>query len=215
MSDRLAGLVDRIKELEAELQDGLEADVRQARERLRYTVDRGRVRFSREVLARHRSFRVGLARFVARGQLRNLVTAPFVYGMIVPFLLLDLSTCLFQLVCFPLYGIERVRRRDYLAVDRHHLQYLNGIEKLNCFYCSYANGLLAFVREIAGRTEQYWCPIKHALPVRAPHGRYHRFVPYGDPEAYRQDLPKLRDELAALSSRSRASARPHTRPRVP
>ena len=29
---------------------------------------------------------------------------------------------------------------DYLAFDRHPLQYLNLIEKVNCEYCAHANG---------------------------------------------------------------------------
>ena len=43
----------------------------------------------------------------------------------------------------------------YLAFDRHRLTYLNFAEKLNCEYCAYANGILAYFTEIAARTEQY------------------------------------------------------------
>jgi hypothetical protein len=28
-------------------------------------------------------------------------------------------------------------------------------------YCGYANGLLLYLKEIAGRTEKYWCGIMH------------------------------------------------------
>jgi hypothetical protein len=65
----------------------------------------------------------------------------------------------------------------------------------NCVYCGYANGVLAYVREIAARTEQYWCPIKHARPIPAPHARYRVFLEYGDARAYRQELPKVRRML--------------------
>jgi hypothetical protein len=88
-----------------------------------------------------------------------------------------------------------VRRSQYIVIDRHHVAYLNAIEKLNCVYCGYANGVFAYVREIAGRTEQYWCPIRHAKRVRAPHRHYRRFVDYGDAEGYRRRLLPLRDEL--------------------
>ena len=70
-------------------------------------------------------------------------------------------------MCFPIYGIERVQRRRYFAIDRHTLAYLNAIEKANCLYCSHANGVIAYVREVAARTEQYWCPIKHCQPTIA------------------------------------------------
>ncbi len=89
-----------------------------------------------------------------------------------------------------------MRRRTYFAFDRRKLAYLNGIEKANCTFCSYANGLVAYVREIAARTEQYWCPIKHARRLVAPHAHYAEFVAYGDPEAYHRELEKLRAQLA-------------------
>jgi hypothetical protein len=92
------------------------------------------------------------------------------------------------------YAIPRVRRGDYLAFDRGQLTYLNAIEKINCEYCAYANGLIAYVREIASRTEEYWCPIKHARRVLGLHARYGSFVDYGDGDAYRHDLECLRAE---------------------
>ena len=73
--------------------------------------------------------------------------------------------------------------------------YLNALEKLNCAYCSYANGLIAYVREIAARTEQYWCPIKHARRVVGAHPRYVLFDDYGDAENYQQRAAELREQL--------------------
>src|SRR4029079_2678571 len=96
-------------------------------------------------------------------------TAPIIYSLVVPVAILDLWITVYQQLCFPVYGIARVRRSGYIVIDRHHLGYLNGIEKLNCMYCSYANGVFGYVREIAGRTEQYWCPIRHAKRIRNPH----------------------------------------------
>lgn len=123
------------------------------------------------------------------------MTAPIIYTLIIPIALLDLSVTFYQAVCFPLYGISKVRRRDYMVFDRHHLAYLNGIEKLNCTYCSYANGLIAYVREVAARTEQYWCPIKHAERISDAHDRYPEFVDFGDAEAYHGRARQLRDVL--------------------
>ena len=94
-----------------------------------------------------------------------------------------------------MYGIALVRRSSYVIIDRQHLAYLNAIEKLNCLYCGYANGVFAYVREVAGRTEQYWCPIRHARRVRAPHEHYRHFVDYGDAAGYRRRLMSLRHEL--------------------
>jgi len=113
----------------------------------------------------------------------------------IPFLLLDASVSVYQAVCFRAWDIARVRRRAYFVIDRHKLAYLNGIEKLNCLYCSYANGLLAYTREIAGRTEQYWCQIRHARRTRHPHEYYDAFVPYGHATEYRDRLAALRRQL--------------------
>jgi len=66
------------------------------------------------------------------------------------------------------------------------------MEKLNCEYCAYANGILAFTVEVAGRTEQYWSPIKHALRVRTAHRQYKNFFDYGDAGHYRQRIEEVR-----------------------
>ena len=112
-----------------------------------------------------------------------------------PFLVLDLFLFLYQAICFPVYGIPKAKRSDYLIFDRKDLPYLNIIEQFNCFYCSYANGLAGYFREIAARTEQYWCPIKHARRILAAHDRYPRFFEYGDAESYRKGLERLKKEF--------------------
>ena len=143
----------------------------------------------------HRRFRTGLWRYLWRGDLPTLLTAPVIYTVAVPFVVLDAWVTVYQAICFRAWDIVRVRRRDYFAIDRHKLAYLNGVEKLNCMFCSYANGLIGYVREVAARTEQYWCPIHHARRVQHPHERYKTFTAYGDPVAYRRGLTRLRDAL--------------------
>ncbi|MBT5764073.1 MAG: hypothetical protein HOI59_09435, partial [Nitrospina sp.] len=78
------------------------------------------------------------------------------------------------------------------------LSYLNGLEKMNCVYCGYFNGLIGYVQEIAARTEQYWCPIKHARKIRFVHGRYSKFFSYGDGESYRKNIESVRREFDDL-----------------
>jgi hypothetical protein len=92
---------------------------------------------------------------------------------------------------------------------RHRRRLLNAIEKANCTFCTYANGVIAYVREVAARTEQYWCPIKHARTVPAPHGRYHHFFEYGDAEGYHRHLSRARRRLAALTAPPRAGRQRH------
>lgn len=127
-----------------------------------------------------------------------LLTSPLIYLGVLPFALLDLFVTVYQAVCFPTNGIPKVQRSDYLIFDRGRLPYLNAIEKVGCIYCSYANGLLAYVAEIAARTEQHFCPIKHAAALPAPHSRYPRFLPFGDARAYRTVLDDVRGDFADI-----------------
>ena len=191
MNPKINELLERIRALEEEL----EREVAARQEELRFRLENRKVRFEREVLARHRRLRVGLLRYLAGTSWRHLLSAPVIYSMILPLLLLDLCVFVYQGVCFPLYRISRVRRRDYFAFDREQLAYLNLIEKLNCGYCAYGNGLIAYVQEVVARTEQYWCPIKHARRVLNSHARYPAFVDFGDADAYRQELKSLRLQL--------------------
>lgn len=170
------------------LQDELEAEYGKAREEwvLRKTA------LAEEFLHQQRRYKTGLFRFLLRSRLLVALTAPLIYIGWIPFLLMDLFVTVYQSICFPIYRIPKVTRADYLVFDRGDLPYLNAIEKFNCLYCSYGNGVAAYTREVAARTEQYWCPIKHARRVRAAHARYPRFFDYGDAEAYRQGLNRLR-----------------------
>lgn len=181
MTDNIERLTAQIRLLQGEL----EAEFAIRRARLRYTLRGNRAVFEQEILRAHRALRVGLAKYVFNAGLLSIVTAPAIYALIVPFVLLDVFVTVYQWICFPAYGIAKVRRADYLIFDRHHLAYLNLLEKLNCAYCSYCNGLLAYVSEIAGRTEEYWCPIKHARKAIAAHEHYAAFADYGDAETFR------------------------------
>lgn len=188
--DEITHLADAIRGLERQL----EAALATRRVELNYRVHDGIVHFERAVIERQRLLKARLLRYIFGARPAMILTAPAIYALIIPLALLDLFIAVYQAVCFPVYGIPRVRRSDYLAFDRGQLAYLNAIEKLNCAYCSYANGLLAYVREVASRTEEFWCPIKHARRVLGVHSRYGSFVDYGDGDAYRHDLERLRAE---------------------
>ena len=184
MKSKIDALIADIKDLE----DNLEAELAIRRINLRFKLEDGRILFEREILRAHRRLRIGIARYLLRAEIMHILTAPVIYSLIIPFILLDILVTIYQALCFPVYGIEKVKRKDFLIFDRHHLAYLNLIEKINCAFCSYCNGLLSYVREIAARTEQYWCPIKHASRVIAAHPRYKHFAEYGDADAFRKQL---------------------------
>jgi hypothetical protein len=136
--------------------------------------------------------------YIREAAFLNMFTAPIIWAVLPAALFLDLMITLYQTVCFPVYGIPEVQRSDYIVLDRHSLPYLNIIEKVNCEYCAYVNGLVSYVQEIAGRTEQYWCPIKHARKITTLHRRYIKFLEYGNGPAYRENIEKIRRDFSDL-----------------
>lgn len=191
MNPKIDELLGRIKALEAEL----EQEVMSRQADLRFRLENRRARFEQDVLEQHRQLKTRLLRYLADTSWRHLLSVLVIYPMIVPIVLIDVSVSLYQALCFPLYRIEKVRRREYFSFDRQQLAYLNLIEKVNCSYCAYANGLFAYIQEIVARTEQYWCPIKHARRMLGSHSRYAGYVDFGDAEAYRRELGALRTGL--------------------
>lgn len=180
MDERIEQLVQNIKALEEELRTVLY----EQQSKLFKAAENGRVEFERTVKDAHRQFRVGLFSWLRNSQFKHVLSAPFIYGLIIPVVIFDIGISTFQAVCFRLYGIERVQRSNYIVMDRHRLAYLNIIEKVNCLYCEYVNGLIAYAREIGSRTEQFWCPIKHAQKMVDTHKRYADFIDYGDAAHY-------------------------------
>jgi hypothetical protein len=198
-------LSERIRTLEKELHSAL-AEKELA---FRYRWDQGKARFEKDVLYEHHKLKTWLPSYIVHSRWLVTITAPMLYLGIIPFCVLDLFLVIYQGVCFPIYGIPKVRREEYIIFDRGRLKYLNLLERLNCMYCSYANGLSTWLNEIAARTEQHWCPIKHAHRMRAPHSRYARFFDYGDAAQYSQKIETVRNDFADL--RNSAPAQPDSR----
>jgi hypothetical protein len=189
MSQPLSEILDRMTQLQEQLDDA----IKERAEQFRYELKNRRVVFEQEVLDAHRAFRIHLAHYIWNARLLSIATAPIIYAIVVPLAFLDLAMSIYQAICFPAYGIPKVRRRDYIIFDRHKLAYLNALEKFNCVYCSYGNGTIAYAQEIASRTEAYWCPIKHAQKTKTFMPRYARFSDYGSAETYREDFDRNRE----------------------
>jgi hypothetical protein len=188
MDETIAALVARIHDLE----DELEHELRKGRDRFKYRIEGKRITFEAELRARHLRLKRGIVQFLRESGFLEVVTSPFIYSLILPLAMLDLFVFVYQQVCFRVYGIPIVRRDRYIIMDRQKLAYLNALEKLNCVYCGYATGVIALARDVAARTEQYWCPVKHARGARPPHERYRDFIEFGDAEGYREGLDEQR-----------------------
>lgn len=188
MNDRVQVLLNQITELEDELRTALN----EQQSSIYFQIKGKRVEFEKSVKQAHRKLKNNFFRWLVTNRPQNLITAPIIYSMIIPLVVTDIFVTFYQLTCFPIYGIKKVKRGDYIIFDRHQLNYLNFIEKFHCTYCAYGNGMIAYVSEIVARTEQYFCPIKHARKILGTHGRYAQFLEFGDAESYEKKLEAIR-----------------------
>ena len=197
MNDKLDGLLAKLKLLEDELLVEIHAKEKQ----FSYTVRDGKVHFKENVSRAHHLLAKKLTRYWRDAKWTSFITTPVILSCIIPAALMDFWASAYQFICFSAYGIPKVRRSDYIILDRHHLRYLNTMERLNCAYCGYVNGAIAYVQEIAGRTEQHWCPIKHAVRMKTMHSRYAHFLDYGDGEQYRKRIEEVRRDFEDLKKK--------------
>lgn len=169
--------------------------IRILEENLKNEIDSEQERLSANLQTAQKQFKETLLHYLWRTPLLHYLTAPIIYAGIIPAFILEFFLFIYQAVNFRVYKITPVLRKDYFVFDRASLEFLNIIEKINCFYCSYFSGLLQYTIEIVGKTEQFWCPIRHARKLRFHHAHYSKFTPYGDGARYRVELPKLREDL--------------------
>lgn len=194
MKDKLQILLEKFRDVERELSE----EMQKKKDEFFYSIHKKKVRFTREVKLEHKKLMVTAYRYIRGARPMAIATMPVIWACLIPALLLDLTISIYQTVCFPVYGIPKVQRSDYVVIDRHNLSYLNVFEKINCMYCSYFNGLMGYAREMAARTEQHWCPIKHARRTANIHSRYKHFLDYGDAQRYSQEIETIRRNFEDL-----------------
>ena len=194
MNDNIAKILAQM----AALEDELRTAVNEQESKMFFVIKGKRVEFESSVKAAHRKLKKNFFRWLVTNRPQNLITGPIIYSMIVPMVLFDLCVSFYQFACFPIYGITKVKRSDYMVFDRHQLGYLNFIEKFHCTYCEYGNGLMGYMTEILARTEAYFCPIKHAHKLLGTHSHYNRFLAYGDAADYEAKLEEYRVALGKL-----------------
>ena len=188
MDDRILQLLNQMKMLEDELRTVLS----EQQSSIFFQIRGKRVEFEKSIKQTHRKLKKNFFRWLVTDRPQNLITGPIIYSMIIPLLVTDLFITFYQLTCFPIYGIKKVRRADYIIFDRQNLQYLNFIEKFHCTYCAYGSGMIAYISEIVARTEQYFCPIKHARKILGTHARYAQFLDFDAADNYEDKLEEHR-----------------------
>jgi len=191
MNDRIQHLLDQMTALEEDLRVALQ----EQESSVLFQIEGKRVEFEQTIKQAHRRLKTGFFHWLVTYRPQNLITGPIIYGMIIPLLILDLFVSFYQVTCFPIYRIAKVRRADYIVLDRQQLEYLNFIEKFHCTYCAYGSGLISYAYAIVAKTEQYFCPIKHARKILGTHSRYARFLDYGEAADYETRLEEYRNAL--------------------
>lgn len=191
MNENIQQLLDQITALEDELRTALSEEPSS----MFFQIKGKRIEFEQSIKETHRRLKMNFFRWLVTNRPQNLITGPIIYSMIIPLVITDIFITFYQLTCFPIYGIKKVRRADYIIFDRQHLNYLNFIEKFHCTYCAYGSGMIAYIGEIVARTEQYFCPIKHARKILGTHSRYVRFLDFGEAENYEAKLEEYRVAL--------------------
>ena len=141
MNSSIDELLDKIKILEQELIE----EIQNQQQDFAYEIRKKRIYFERRVILQHKRYLQQLLDYFHEAPLKHILSAPIVWSVLPLTLLFDLAVTLYQAICFPIYGIPKVRHSDYIVFDRQYLNYLNLIEKINCAYCSYFNGVIAYI----------------------------------------------------------------------
>ncbi len=188
MSDKIKEMIEEIEDMKKKLGE----EIAQHEKDISYDIQNGYVRFEKEVLDKQKENMKNLLAWFREIPLLHLLTSPLIYGMLIPAILFDIILFLYQQIIFRIYKFESLKRSDYIIFDRQYLGYLNSIEKFNCMYCSYFNGLMHYASAIASRTELYFCPIKHAKKIAYKHEYYDELFEYGVGNDYQEKLKSLR-----------------------
>lgn len=156
-----------------------------------FQIRKWRVIFTPEKIKENKKQKKSIWKSIFNVRIRELLSIPFIYVMIIPAIILDIMLFMYQQTAFRLYKIPLVKRSEYIIFDRNQLDYLNFIQKINCNYCSYFNWLMAFAVEVAWRTERYWCPIKNSRKLNYSHKWHKQFSDYWDPEWFKETFSHL------------------------
>lgn len=176
-----------LKEIKSRKNDLLK-EYENLKEKYGFAFIKGKIMFNLDRKKENRKLRKSIWDSLFGLRIREVISMPFIYSMIIPALILDIFLFIYQQTAIRLYWIPLVKRSDYIVYDRRFLDYLNFFQKFNCLYCSYVNWLFSYAVEIAWRTEKYWCPIKNSHRVKWWHDWQEYFADYWDPIWFKEEF---------------------------
>jgi len=172
-------------------------ELRQEYEKLKdkygFRIEWRKIVWNKERIQELRKYKKSILDSIFSATVREILSIPFIYAMIIPAVILDIFLFMYQNTAIRLYKIPLTKRSDYIVFDRKELAYLNIIQKINCMYCSYFNWVMQYAVEVAWRTEKYWCPIKHAKKKAGEHNWEKYFADYGDAEGFKQTFCSIKE----------------------
>jgi hypothetical protein len=190
MNSKIEKMMEEIEEMKQKLRTEIDKEEK----KIRFEIKNGAVIFERDILSAQKAHMKALRTWFRETPFIQFLSAPIIYGMVIPAVILDIALFLYKIVVGKVFDIKFAERKAYIVFDRQYLGYLNIIEKFNCMYCSYFNGLMHYATAIAGRTELYFCPIRHAKKVAYEHPYYDKFFRYAEGESYQERLKTLREK---------------------
>lgn len=135
MKSKISEILKQIEDKKNELVKEYE----KIKEKYLFELKGKRVLFDKKRREYNKKYKVNVFSYLLHPNFKYILSMPFIYGMAIPALFLDICIFIYQHVCFRLYGIPLVKRRDYIIYDRRYLDYLNILQKVNCLYCSRVN----------------------------------------------------------------------------
>lgn len=189
MKNKIQSIINEIKQKKEELYKEYE----KLKIKYWYIIKKRKIIFLKEFKEKNRLYKISLLESFLWTKIREFLSIPFIYAMIIPAVILDIFLFIYQQTALRLYKIPLVKRREYIIFERRHLDYLNLIQKINCLYCSYVNWLFSYAVEIAWRTEKYWCPIKYANRKKWWHDWEEYFADYWDPEWFKKTFHSIKE----------------------
>ena len=111
MIAQLDVLTKKLRSVEAEI----EVELAKHAEELRFRIENRKIVFEQHVKRIHRAIKVRASRYFIEANPLIVLSAPVIYSLIVPVMLVDIWVMAYQAICFPVYRIPKVRRRDCLV----------------------------------------------------------------------------------------------------
>lgn len=87
-------------------------------EKYGFSFQEKKIIFLEEFKKRNKKFKLPLWRPLTTTNLRQIIAIPFISGMIIPAIFLDICITIYQGIAFSLYRIPKVKRSEYIIYDR-------------------------------------------------------------------------------------------------